>query len=446
MPHSRIARAAARGDPQVALVIAQLALSRGRNSTNETSTGVLHLANESDAALTGAAFELANAGYTPMSDPDKKDSDEAIGGDAASLREAAEQRAGLNPEVNVRGYVDRDGEQVAQSEAITLERAARDYAAATSAERLLAENQTSEALAAKVDALRAEALAKNPDAAELFGFELPEAKSEKAEPRKSKSENPANPASDANDAAAIEGLDPELAKALQHPQVAQAIEERLGETEKVRQDYIHALSSAQRVAQMSILSQIPELVGLPPESVQAAFADIASKDPARFARVQALIATTQQMFAQQQQENRRSMEIARQNFSVHAKAEDARFDAMLKGEPKATQQAVTSEIFAAAKESGLEPSEFVRLFNSEPLMRNAAFQKMMYEAGKFRLMTKAKHAASAKALPQVVRPGMSRSPAERNQADLRALSAKLSNTGDIRDAVALYNARKSGRR
>jgi hypothetical protein len=35
---------------------------------------------------------------------------------------------------------------------------------------------------------------------------------------------------------------------------------------------------------------------------------------------------------------------------------------------------------------------------------------------------------------------------EHEQTDLRALDARLSSSGDIRDAVALYNARKSSRR
>ena len=404
------------------------------------------MADESDdAGLTGAAFELAQAGYTPMSDPDKKNEHEAIGSDAASLREAAEQRS-TPREATVRQYIDHNDEPVAQREAVTLERAARDYAAATSAERLLAENQTSGALAARVDAMRAEALAKDPDAAELFGFEMPEAKAEKAEPGRSKSEMPIGAQFDANGTPAIEGLDPELAKALQHPQVAQAIEERLGEAEKVRQNYINGLAAAQQVAQMSILSQIPELIGLPPERVQGAFAEIARQDPARFARVQALVADTRQMFAQQQQEGQRQAEMARQNFKAFAKSEDTRLETMLKDEPKATQRAVTAEIFASAKESGVQPAELIRLFNSEPLMRNAIFQRMMYDAGKYRLMTKARDTAAAKALPPVQRPGMARTPAERNHADLRVLSAKLSSSGDIKDAVALYNARKSSRR
>jgi hypothetical protein len=400
------------------------------------------LANEPDARLTGAAFELANAGYVPMSDPDKRnDDDETIGSDAASLREAAEQRATTPREVTPRQYIDRSGEPVAQNEAITLERAARDYAAATSAERLLSENQSSEALAARVDAMRAEALAKDPDAAEFFGFELPEAKANRSKP-----ETPPSAETATSGTASAEGLDAELAKALQHPQVAQAVEERLGEAEKVRQNYIDGLAAAQQVAQMSILSQIPELIGIRPENVQAAFAEIARRDPARFARVQGLVANTQQMFAQQQQEHQRQAEIARQNFKTFAKSEDTRLETMLKDEPKETQRAVTAEIFASAKESGVQPAELIRLLNSEPLMRNAVFQRMMYDAGKYRLMTKARDVAAAKALPLVQRPGMARNSAERNTADLRVLSAKLSSSGDIKDAVALYNARKSSRR
>jgi hypothetical protein len=33
-----------------------------------------------------------------------------------------------------------------------------------------------------------------------------------------------------------------------------------------------------------------------------------------------------------------------------------------------------------------------------------------------------------------------------DQADMRALDARLSSSGNIRDAVALYNARRSSRR
>ena len=74
------------------------------------------------------------------------------------------------------------------------------------------------------------------------------------------------------------------------------------------------------------------------------------------------------------------------------------------------------------------------------------FRGMQYDAGKYRLMMKAKDAIATRPVPPVQRPGMARAPAEREHADLRTLSARLSNSGDIRDAVALYHARKSQQR
>ena len=74
------------------------------------------------------------------------------------------------------------------------------------------------------------------------------------------------------------------------------------------------------------------------------------------------------------------------------------------------------------------------------------FRGMQYDAGKYRLMMKARDAAVAKPVPPVQRPGMARIPGEREHADLRTLNARLSSSGDIKDAVVLYNARKSSKR
>ena len=170
------------------------------------------------------------------------------------------------------------------------------------------------------------------------------------------------------------------------------------------------------------------------------------QDPQRFARVEAMIASAEQIAERQQQQNRQQAELARQHFHDFARSEDARFATMLKGESSATRQAVTAEIFASANASGVGPAELFELFNSEPLMRNAVFQRMMYDAGKYRLMMKARDAAVSRPVPPVQRPGMARTPAEREHADLRTLNTRLSNSGDLKDAVALYNARKSNRR
>jgi Phage terminase large subunit len=292
----------------------------------------------------------------------------------------------------------------------------------------------------------AEAWANDPDAARFLGFEAPPARTEKTELAKADSEKAAdNPADPGVDGAA-NGLDPEIEKVLNHPQVRQAIEERIGEAEKTRQGYVNGLAAATQIAQVSFLSQFPELASIAPENLPGALELMSRQDPQKFARVQAVVATTEQLFAQQQQESRRQAELGQQNFQRYANSEDARLETMLKEESKTTQHAVTAEIFASAKASGVEPVELIRLFNSEPLMRNAVFQRMMYDAGKYRLMMKARDAAAAKPVPPVQRPGLARTPAEREHADLRTLSAKLSSSGDIKDALALYNARKSSKR
>jgi len=103
-----------------------------------------------DSALTGAAYELANAGYTTMPDPNDEEKSEAIGSDTASLREAATARAATPDDAIVRQYLGPNGKPAAANEAITLARAGRDYASAIAAEKHIAENETSEALAARV--------------------------------------------------------------------------------------------------------------------------------------------------------------------------------------------------------------------------------------------------------------------------------------------------------
>jgi hypothetical protein len=313
----------------------------------------------------------------------------------------------------------------------------------------MAENRSAEDLAARVDALRAEALADDPDAAEFYGFEpRPRADARTAEEADRneavRSETDGPPVRE--DRGTSEQLDPELERAIQHPQVRLAIEEKIGEAEKARQGYLEGLAAATQIAQASFVSQFPELAGIAPEQLPGALELMSRQDPARFARVQAVVASAEQLSARQQQESWRQAAIAQYSFQNYARSEDARLDTMLKGEPVETQRAVAAEIMASARASGIEPGELNRLFNSEPLMRNAVFQRMMYDAAKYRLMMKARDAAAARPLPPVQRPGSARTPAEREQGDLRSLSARLSSSGDIKDAVALYKARRSGNR
>ena len=394
---------------------------------------------ETEADLTGGAFDLASAGYAQMPDPKRETERPSIDGDSASLRDAADRLSDQQPRTVVRQYTDGEGKPAAANEAVTLARAARDYASATADDRQVAEDESSEALAARIDALRAEVAAHDPDAHELYGFEQPEAGDEQGEDSK-----------EASDAAKDQGsrsaeLDSDIEQLMQHPQVRLAIEEKVGEVERARRSYVEGLDAAMQIAQVSFVSQFPELAGLAPERLPEALAQIAQQDPAKLARIQAIVAGSEQLRARHSEEMQRTAAAARRNFQSYAKAEDARLETMLKEEARNVRQAVAQEIMASAKASGIEPEEMQRLFDSEPLMRNATFQRMMYDAGKYRLMMKAKDAVAAKPMPPVQRPGMASSRGERDQHDLRALNARLSSTGDLKDAVALYRAKTATR-
>lgn len=395
---------------------------------------------QADAELTGAAFDLVNAGYAEMPDPDSDAEPQSIDSDSTSLRDVADQRSEAQPKVVIRQYTNAEGKPAAANEAVTLARAARDYASATAGDRQSAESESSEVLAARIDALRAEAAANDPDAPEFYGFEQPE----ESDGHNEDIEAPADAAEDQGKRSAA--LDPDFEQLLRHPQVRLALEEKVGEVERARRSYVDGLDAAMQIAQASFVSQFPELASLAPERLPEALAQIAHQDPAKLARIQAIVAGSEQLRARQSEEMQRTADAARRTFQNYARAEDARLETMLKEETSGVRQAVAQEIMASAKASGIEPEEMQRLFDSEPLMRNATFQRMMYDAGKYRLMMKAKDAVTTKPMPPVQRPGMAAGRGERDQHDLRALSARLSSSGDLKDAVALYQARTGGRR
>jgi hypothetical protein len=399
------------------------------------------MADDSSAALTGAAFDLANAGYTPMPEPAKKPDKDAIASDRASLRQAANRRPVPHDEAVVREYTDASGQPAAANEAVTLERASRDYARAVAADKTAMQEETRTEADQHVFASDDEAQTVDPDMAGRADSDSQDAKAGEAIPDRAQQKG-----TNENGEPDAAKLDPDLAKALEHPQVRLAIEEKIGEAERSRQSYVDGLAAARQIAHASFISQFPELANVAPEHLPGTLEQMSRQDPAKFARVQALVATTEHLAVQQQHESRRQTETAQQNFQRYAKSEDARLETMLKGEPPEVQRAVSVEIMASARESGVEEAELFRLFNSEPLMRNAVFQRMMYDAGKYRMMMRAKDAIAARPMPPVQRPGTARTSAERESTDLRTLNAKLSNSGDIKDAVALYHARKANRR
>ena len=132
--------------------------------------------------------------------------------------------------------------------------------------------------------MRAEAMAADPDAAEFYGFEPPQAAAGKTESEKSESEKAQSDPAEAGDGG-VDGLASEIEKAMQHPQVRQAIEEKIGEAEKTRQSYLSGWPLQLRSRRRALSSRFPELASIAPENLPGALRLMSRQDPAKFARV-----------------------------------------------------------------------------------------------------------------------------------------------------------------
>jgi len=379
-------------------------------SDRDESTGQFSSAEP----LYGQAGLEHDAGFVPFQDGAADEEPEEL-----TAQEAGEKWAqSSTPESEIRTY-----SGVAELDAnisMTLEQAAKIVSDSRDADDAEADDAEAAKLRKEVDELR--------------GVD-PEAKAKDAAAKPE-----AAPVKDGE-------LEPELEKALNHPRIKEAISSQIAESETARQTYSKAAEIAMNFAQVSFAQSFPEVAGLPPDQWANALAAMSQREPARFQAAVATLDRVGKLQNAQQFEQQRQEGIKQQEFAKFAKAEDARLDDMLKGESPKAQSAIMDEILAGAEAAGLEQSEFLKLFNTDRSMRHSAFQKMMVDAAKYRLLQKAKTSvvAAGKTLPHVQRPGVAASRGERNAGNIAALNAKFGANPTVENAAALYAAQSRAR-
>jgi hypothetical protein len=117
-------------------------------------------------------------------------------------------------------------------------------------------------------------------------------------------------------------------------------------------------------------------------------------------------------------------------------------------EPKKKAEAVEKAITALVDDLGFKRSELDE-FASNPaaakLLFHSAFQKLIYNHLKFSDLKAAPAKVVPKDLPPVQRPGVARPSGTSNTERAQALDKSLTHSGDIKDAVALLQARRNRR-
>lgn len=404
----------------------------------------------SSEGLFGREKELADAGYRLLKDEpqpeipghegeisesgDKPDTfDNDFYGLHAAANELAALRDGKKAKADAK-TVDRDmrdsktGEALDKNVAVSPEQAAREVTRQRGAEQESAEIDDTLETAADIDARRAEraeAIKQNPYLAEAYGVQ-PQEMQPKDQP--------------------IDGLDPKLNEALNHPQVREAIAQQFTEADAVKRDYGNAIELANKFARASLVDHFPELQNLPVEQWETALGILHQSDPQRVQRGLNVLQRVAQVSAAQARWQQQQAQVQQHQFREYVKAEDAKFDRLVEGVPKEQLAKVAQEVIDYAEELGVPRAEMIQLWETQPIMRSAPFQKMMVDAASYRMLQRVKVEASRKSLPPVLRPGVAvDARVSRNEGDIREAEQRFSRTASARDAVALLHAQRRAR-
>lgn len=353
---------------------------------------------------TGREAELKNAGYKPL--PVEKDPDEG-----GTVRDEADKRAKPTEAVLTRSL------DLPDNTALTMQQAGEALSALRSADAKAAEIEADDKLIQKVEKDRGET------------EEAP--KAEKAAP----------PESDEH----VEKL------IRKHPKIRDALLQEAAENDAVRTQFKQATDTALNFGRESVLAAFPELAQLPPtqEAWIRGLAQMAQREPHRYQQAASMINRVDTLEKAQAQSSARGAA----EFQTWAKAEDARYHDVMKGEKN--RAAIEKQVAKTLKDAGVDMTGFFKAATTENrFLRSAEAQLIMVKAAKWDLHVKgqeaARNAPRPKAAPQpvpsVVRPGTAQPRVNPQVADLRTLSGKLDRTGSLADAVKLYAARGKGSR
>jgi hypothetical protein len=307
------------------------------------------------------------------------------------LREAAQElqqhREAAQPPIE-RSYINtQSGERVPENQTIKIDRAAKDLAAKRAEETDAIEQAAVARLQQDVDRFRSEAAAAEqptaPQPADLA------------------------PQPETSEPAPTNGVDPEVAKALQNPKIRQALEQQVAVAEQTRQAYAQAAQQFIQAQDVALLSNFPELRGANAQTLPAVLHAINSRDPGRAAQIVQHLQAAQQNIAVARQhqaaEAMRQQYAAAKDFEQFARAADNEYEDFANTRPEA-KEVREKAIEVLTKEYGVDANTLAHLWNTVPAVRSSAFQRIAHAAIAYSLARNSIHKAPPN-LPPVQRPG-----------------------------------------
>jgi hypothetical protein len=419
-------------------------------------------ASASDAQLTGRFAEEARAGYRSMPEPQKREERTfGTGREAAGeLAEKRRKRGHVPDAVQPIEYRDDRGRKISDKETITPERGADDLKVKRQTDATAKELGDRNQLARDVDKLRANAGAPTqidwnasvdlnapaPDA-RLFGdpgSHFPPQQPQIDPQHLPQEMRPAPP-----------GIDPDLHLAFQNPKVRQAVETEVNKAvttaTTAQRHYAENVVAAQEIALGSINAAFPEMAGVKTQAqMQEVLSRLQQTNPQRFQQAQVMLQNFARLHVERQNMERQKQHYERQNFQRESAVQDAAFAKSLANVPAQQRESVAREAISYAASLGIDERTLTHLLNTNPIMRHSAFRRMMFDAAAGSLARKglaAQRQQNRAQVPPVIRPGSGAPRTTAQSANLQQLSARLTQSGDAKDAAALLTAlrRQRGR-
>lgn len=389
---------------------------------------------------TGQASQEEAMGYQAL--PEAPEPEETTynsdAGEGGGIRQAAKeledsrQREAREP-VD-RSYRERagTGELVEDNQTVKLDRAADDLARVREIENAEVQDRAARELATETDRIRLQAMGIDPDA-------VAAAQAQQANPQAQPAEQPIEPTTP--------GIDPEVARALQNPKVAEALRAEVASVEAARQQYAQATHTAFQTAGAAFLANYPELQGLNAQQMAGAVAVMGRTDPQRAQTIMNHAMQVNAIFQQADAARTQQAQLEQQQVSRWIESEDKKWEVWAaKPENADRVRAVQPEaVKLFESEYGVTKSELQNLYANVPAFRSNVAQQIITDALAFRAAKRSAATNPVRSVPPVMRPGVSRPPMSGDDSHLRGLEERFSKSGDPRDGARLLMARRAAR-
>jgi hypothetical protein len=208
-----------------------------------------------------------------------------------------------------------------------------------------------------------------------------------------------------------------------------------------------AIANAALVTQSALVADFPEFAGLDPQQLEGAIRAMSQRDPTRheafLRRAHAVQAAINQATQVQTAQAQAVQQQAAASFHQWGQQQDAAFEKMIASENPETVKQVRAAIPEVAKEYGVDVRELVELFHSNPVMRSAPFQKMIFDAVRWNMTKKSIQRAPVEAPKGMMRPGTSQSRPSVDQLEHSAVARAFNENPDPRSGARLLQARRA---